>query len=406
MNLSRYSSLRLHDEDPSSLRDRKRTVRVLQVVAAPCVGVDGLTNSVNGPERRTLDAVGKWAELGVVPIVVYPARGVLWREFEASGVELVPYEIGSKWNGLAIWRLMRLIRQARVQVVHTQGPASLDFFVTVAARLCAVRSIVTRPVLLEDQIDLSRLRRTVYELVDSVTLAIAHKVVFVSAGAEQRFKTRALSRWVNRHVIRNGVNVERNLFQRCERDRRSLKIGMVAQLTSPKGWTDFICVIDHLRQSGVSFEAHIIGGGPRRRQIENEVAERRLWDRIKFLGHQANIWPALQELDVFLFTSHREGLSVAVLEALAAGLPIVATDVGGIREQVVHGVNGFVQPRGDVVGMAKRCLELMQDAALCQRMGAESRRMAATYFSNSRMLREYAALYLAAAEEACTSSQW
>ena len=104
-------------------------------------------------------------------------------------------------------------------------------------------------------------------------------------------------------------------------------------------------------------------------------------------------------MDLFLFTSRREGLSVAVLEALASGLPIVATDVGAIREQVEDGRNGYVVAVGDCEAMAGKCAELIRTPSLRASMGHSSRTIVEHHFSEQRMLRQYVDCYRAVARD-------
>jgi glycosyltransferase involved in cell wall biosynthesis len=144
--------------------------------------------------------------------------------------------------------------------------------------------------------------------------------------------------------------------------------------------------------------ATLIGDGPLRDRVAADVAARGLGGAVELVGHTENVAARLGELDVFLFTSHREGLSVAILEAMASGLPVVATDVGGTREQVVEGENGFVRAAGDVEGLAEACARLAASAALRERMGRASRARAEALFSAEGMVAGYAACYHDACE--------
>jgi len=127
--------------------------------------------------------------------------------------------------------------------------------------------------------------------------------------------------------------------------------------------------------------------------LENEVIKNQLEKTVFFVGFKDNISEILKNLDIFLFTTHREGLSVAVIEALSSGLPIVATNVGGINEQVFDRVNGFVLDKGDVKGMMEKCIKLIDDKHLRLRMGEKSRIVAEEKFSENRMLNEHIACY-------------
>ena len=101
----------------------------------------------------------------------------------------------------------------------------------------------------------------------------------------------------------------------------------------------------------------------------------------------------MKELDFILFTTHREGFSVAILEAMSAGLPQVITDVGGGKEQIIHGENGYVVKCGEIETMGDYCLKLMNDKSLRVLLGAKSRELVKQKFSEDAMFKNHVNLY-------------
>jgi glycosyltransferase involved in cell wall biosynthesis len=116
-------------------------------------------------------------------------------------------------------------------------------------------------------------------------------------------------------------------------------------------------------------------------------------ERVLFLGHRADVPDILQASDVFVLNSGSEGMSNALLEALAAGLPCVATAVGGNPELVRDGENGFLVPPRQSAPLARALATLLQDSSLRQRMGARSRALAAREYSLDAMIRRTEAIY-------------
>ena len=112
-------------------------IRALQIVVAPSHGT-GFKVGIGGPERRAGNLIHQWKEYGIRPIVAYPRRGNLWQQFARSGVQLVDLEIGSKLNLRASWAIADLARQYDAQLIHTQGPASLDMLACLGGRLVGV----------------------------------------------------------------------------------------------------------------------------------------------------------------------------------------------------------------------------------------------------------------------------
>jgi glycosyltransferase involved in cell wall biosynthesis len=377
------------------------TLTVLQIVAAPAATA-GDKIGITGPERRTLNLAGRWAAWQIAPVICYPQRGRLWREFESSGVPLVDFEIGSKFNFSAIERIADLARTWHADVVHTQGPASLDLMATLAARRLRIASVVTRPVMIEDEVNRSLPRRMLYQFIDRiVTGRVATRYVAVSKTGRDRLHDRTAIGGDRLRLIYNGIDVTRiSPKQPSNSDGGSksapVVIGMIGHLLAYKGWPDFIETISRLRTAGHNIRGLVVGEGPERGALNTLVRDKGLNGLIEFRGYQADIRPALAEMDVFLFSSHREGFSVAVLEAMAGGLPIVATDVGGIREQVDPS-SGDIVPRGDVNAMTLSCAALVENPQKRAAMGANARRRVAEKFDEERMLAEYAECYRDAA---------
>lgn len=374
-----------------SLQDS--VINVMQIVAAPAKSQDGPIG-INGPERRSANVIGRWAEHGVRPIIVYPRRGRLWNRFADSDSPVLDWEIGSKWAFHKSVRLARWMVKNRADVVHTQGPASLDLIAGIACRMSGVPLVVTRPVMIEDMTTYPRWRLRIYQTVDRIGLSLARVVVAISDQGMRRLQVANPNVSKKLRLVRNGVDL--SLFKPrpfLHGDSCEFVVGMVAQLTPQKSWPDFLSVIRILHSKGIPVRGLIVGDGPMRSDLQTLAAEYNIADRVEFSGFQSDVIPWLLRMDVFLFTSSWEGLSVAVIEAMAMGLPIVATDVAAIREQVHDGLNGYVRPYGDVAGMADACHTLWFNPHLRVSFGSESARIANNRYSEERMVSGYSDVY-------------
>jgi glycosyltransferase involved in cell wall biosynthesis len=137
----------------------------------------------------------------------------------------------------------------------------------------------------------------------------------------------------------------------------------------------------------------LAGAGGEQARIEGWVRELGLGDAVRFLGVREDVPSLLAAADVFVLSSLSEGISVTLLEAMAASLPIVATGVGGNPEVVLHGETGLLSPRRDARAMGLNLAALATDARRRAQMGAAGRRRVETVFTQERMHRRYAALY-------------
>ena len=376
-------------------------IKVLQVVVAP----NGFNTklSVTGPERRAANLAARWIQYDIEIVICYPSRGNMNEYFHAANLPVIDFEIGSKFNMAAVLKLRDIIRKYDVHLVHAQGPASLDLIVALACRLAGVRAVISRPVMIEDQVTYSPLRKFIYATIDRlITLKLVNGLIAVSRAGQLHMQRVCKVRPERIRLIHNGVNLNRFVQRQSssadgKAPNHQVTLGMVAQLFPPKGWPDFIEVIDRLVQRNWHVKAMIVGEGQLRAELEADVIKRGLQDVITFTGFQDDVASLYQQMDIFLFTTHREGLSVAVIEGMASGVPFVATEVGGIREQIEEGVNGFVVPARDIEKLVEGCERLIGDPALRRQMGQRSHEMALERFSDQRMLEEHVEYYRALA---------
>ena len=141
--------------------------------------------------------------------------------------------------------------------------------------------------------------------------------------------------------------------------------------------------------------AHLlmVGDGPDRGPAEHLARELHLSPHISFLGKQNHVERVIPLAHVLLMPSEMESFGLVALEAMACGVATVTTNVGGIPELVTHGINGFMEPVGDIAGQAARAVELLTDGALHQRIAAAGRARAMEQFSTDRIIPQYERYY-------------
>lgn len=137
----------------------------------------------------------------------------------------------------------------------------------------------------------------------------------------------------------------------------------------------------------------LVGDGDERANIESLAESLGVAGHVRFLGVRNDVAELMTGADVFLLSSVSEGISVTLLEAMGAALPIAATDVGGNAEVVAHGRSGLLSPRGDADALASNVLTLLRDPALRRQMGLAGRQRLLEQFTESRMHEQFARLY-------------
>ena len=192
-------------------------------------------------------------------------------------------------------------------------------------------------------------------------------------------------------VVHNGLDLER-FSPRPGSHGDGLRIGTVGRLVPLKNLPMFIEAAALVRAECPTAMFYIVGVGPERAPMEQLVRERGLADAVCFLGERHDVPALLQEWDLFWLTSLWEGLPNVVLEAMACGLPVISTDVGGVSEIIHDGTDGIVIPSGAADQLARHSLALIQDTTLRRAMGAAAR-LRAQAFSLERMTGAFERLY-------------
>ena len=205
-------------------------------------------------------------------------------------------------------------------------------------------------------------------------------------------------------TIRNGVDVIRFSPDRREAARRlfaydpdTIVVGAVGRLNPVKDHQSFLQAVLACRRQGLMFKTVLAGDGPLREQLEGFLRDHRLGDHVTLLGNRSDVENVLASLDLFVQSSVSEGLSNTVLEAMASGVPVIATNVGGTDELVSNGETGLLVPASDAGSLSAAICSLALDAARRKAMAQASRLRAVEQFSIAQMIKGYEDLYDAVA---------
>jgi glycosyltransferase involved in cell wall biosynthesis len=191
-------------------------------------------------------------------------------------------------------------------------------------------------------------------------------------------------------VIPNGVPLER--FALPRRPVRG-RILMVGRLAPPKRPDLALRALASVRQRIPEAELHVVGDGPLRGEAERLAAELGLSEHMRFLGNRDDVPELLAEAECALLASDYEGCPLAVVEAMAAGVAVAATEAGGTGELVRDGVTGALGPKGDAEGLARAIEQVLADPERAAQLGEEGRRVAEAELSLEHMVERLVAVY-------------
>lgn len=296
-------------------------------------------------------------------------------------------------TALQVGRLARWLRRQQVELVHVH-----DFYSTVlavpACRIAGVKVVVGR-------LDLSHWQGPARSTVQAQLTALADHVVANAEAVRSHLVAHEHLPAERVSVIPNGLDLTRfdalaaaGLQAPLPQLRGEPVVVHVANMSHPvKRQEDLLQALGVLQRAGTRLQALLVGDGARRPELERLSAQLGLRERVHFLGHRRDV-PALYARATFgVLCSAAEGLSNAVMEGMAAGLPMVVTRVGGNPELVEDGRRGLVVSPGQPRELAGAFASLLADPARCRALGAAARRYVQRELSLEQLVRRHEALY-------------
>lgn len=330
-------------------------------------------------------------------------KGPLGEELEAEGYRVAAYGLKRVYAlqaACSYARFVTFLKRERIDVVHAYMFAAQIYGVP-PARLAGV------PLVIAGRRDSGKhWRATRYLLARKFANSFSH-IQIANADAIKDFivDEEGVSPGKVR-VVLNGVDASRftpAVAPQTEREA-SFTIGYVGSLIRMKEVDLLLRAFARVLPSCPGMGLHLVGGGPmetlRRREGETDVGLRTLAEelgiggRVTFVGSRERIEEELRRMDVFAFPAIKEGTSNAVLEAMATGLPIIASDSGGNGELVVDGKTGFLFPPGDEFKLGERIVDLMRDGDKRRAMGQAARQRVMERFTLQRMVADMERVYI------------
>nr|WP_224746747.1 glycosyltransferase [Pelovirga terrestris] len=317
---------------------------------------------------------------------LFGGRGPLVDHAENNTVNVHCFTQKNRGRLQVMWGLYRLFRVQHVTVVQVHGAYLLQY-AALPARLAGVRIIYTEHAKysLSQSSKLKRNTRYLSRLAD--------KVVCVSENLKNFMITDVGVSASQIEVIHNGVNLSafqvENKEKSVKKNQDKLIIGTVARLSEPKDHGNLLRAFAEVVNKRPDVRLMLVGDGELRSDIESMIQQLGLKSYVDMLGRRSDIPELLVKMDIFVLPSKREGFPIAVLEAMACGKPVVATNVGGMSEIISNGEEGMIVPPENSDELAKAILKLVADEGLRTKIAVLGYQKVISSFSEQAMMEKY-----------------
>jgi len=302
----------------------------------------------------------------VLPDLVQPMRP--WQDMKALG------------------QCVRLIRKVRPDLVHAHT-SKAGVIARFAARIAGVPSIFTAHTWCLAEGTSWKWKLAGIPL-ERLAARFAGQIITVSEANRAAALHRRIARADKLVTVHNGISDSVHRARPADGDVP--RIVMVARFGQQKAQS---LLVEALKGIEAPFRLQFVGEGPLREQVEQQVREAGLQDRVEFLGQRLDIPEILAAAHIFALFTHWEGFPISILEAMRAGLPVVASSVNGVPEAIDDNRTGFLVPAGNVLRFRRRLEQLLADAGLRAKLGAAGRLRFEQEFTVDAMLSRTAGVY-------------
>lgn len=350
---------------------------------------------VGGIETLIYDLLSRLKQKGFLPSVcVFSGGGSLEEKVKASGVQVYCLNKREGIDFRLPLRLRRILKKEGTKILHTHNFFAWLYGAVAARGIKGLRHIHT------EHSNVDKKRRATAERVLS---HITDMIVCVSEAVRQSMIENQSILPHRVAVIHNGVDVERFYPDHEKRiatrakvgiKRNAPVVGIVARLAPIKNHGSLVKAFFRLSEDIPAAALIIVGDGELKDKLMRQANDMNLSKRVLFLGERHDIPELLNAMDVFVLPSLSEGHNITLLEAMATGLPVVATSVGGNAEVVLDGITGFLVPPNKHEMLSEKIEILLRDENLRSQMGKRSRVRIVEYFNMQKMINTYQGLYL------------
>lgn len=355
----------------------KRKIKIIHIIP---------TLDMGGAERAVVDIAKNLNPADFQVKVICLKRFGHWGlELKNKNVEMISLGQKDKLGILILPKLIRILKRENPDIVHTHLFGA-DFYGRLAAWLAGVDIIVST----EHNLNISEGR--IKKILKKYSAALAKAIVASSSAIEKYLIKSEGAKADKISVIRYGIEVDKFLNkQRVFVGKEEIILGFMGRLTEQKGVDLLIGALAKLRNQKIV--CRIAGQGELQEELKRRIVENNSSNKVSLLGQVKNSKNFFDELDIFILPSRWEGLGIVILEAALSGLPVIASNIDGIKEVIENGISGILTEPGDIDALAEKIKNLAGNPEERKRLGLNLQNKVKNEFNLERMVGEYENLY-------------
>jgi glycosyltransferase involved in cell wall biosynthesis len=338
-----------------------------------------------GGEAQVFGLLTHLAAKGHQNVLLGHPEGRIYEAVKKLNIKTRPLIVRNDFDPLAALRLSRIIREERCDLIHLHTKRAHALALWLRRRETTPKIVVTRR--MDYPVAKGWYTNQLYNSKVDGVIAISRSIVSIlsEGGVDSKKIT----------LIHSGVDARRfeRVAVRVKTDSDSAVVGMAGIMEERKGHRSLLEAARLLKDRGQRIRYLLAGDGSLKPELQTRAATLGLKDQVSFPGFISNIAEFLGAIDLFVMPSLFEGLSVAVLEAMAAGKPVVATNVGGLAESGIDSITGFLVPPQDPRALADAIEKLIAEKSLARRMGARGAERVREHFTLEKMAEKNEAYY-------------
>lgn len=359
-------------------------------------------SSLGGAQSHLYEVMKNICSHGYEPLLICGNRGWLTEQAERLGIKAyiaghMVREISPLNDWLAVGEIKNILRMERPEIVHCHS-SKAGILGRLAAKSCGIPAVFTAHGWAFTE-GVAACKRCIYALIERGMMPITSRVICVSD-----YDKALADRWLGRKTgkiltIHNGIaDIEARLGHKSK--EACFQIAMVGRFAVPKKQLDLLRAVKLLRERGhKDWHLRLVGDGDLLEECCRYVEINRLNEYVTFMGARNDVADILQSVDAFCLASDYEGLPISIIEAMRAGLPVIASDVGGVKELVRDGINGFLVEKGNIPSLADKLAALMENKKAACMMGRAGRKIYEDEFRIQKMMDSILRVYREAAKQ-------